>query len=226
MMNILERLEEWYAELLTEFTKGTCIAVDEKIEKDLQGLPEELIYIWKKYGICSYSDGIWWHTNPRDFDEVVEEWLIGTKYWEPETNPYHVIGRTAYGKLYLWGEKTGDDLTIDTLSGLIYHTGDTVNYVEKGEAWKPIAAFLGGPPDRDYYDKEDNKDKPMFDRIHKKLGTLKYNEMYTAVPAPIFSGGISVKNAQKEDLYIQLSILRQMIDEPEIIDFSTFGQEE
>jgi hypothetical protein len=47
--------------------------------------------------------------------------------------------------------------------------------------------------------------------------------MYTAVPMPMFSGGISVDNAQKEDLFIQLSILRQAIDEVEIIDFEQMG---
>jgi len=222
--DIVEKLEEWYEYFLTEFDKDekSCIVVDEKVKQDLQGVPEELIYIWEKYGICSYAKGLWWHTNPRDYDEVVEEWLIGTPYWEPETNPYHVIGRTAYGSLYLWGEKTGRNLKIDPLMGIIFHSESDEKYISKGEAWIPIATFIGAG-EKETYDVEDNNDKPLFDRIHKKLGTLKYNEMYTAVPMPMFSGGISVDNAQKEDLFIQLSILRQAIDEVEIIDFEQMG---
>jgi hypothetical protein len=220
---IVEKLEDWYEGLIEDVGKADdCIQVDEKVKQDLQGLPEELVYIWEKYGICSYAKGLWWHTNPRDFDEVVEEWLVGTPYWEPEINPYHVIGRTAYGKLYLWGEKTGQNLEIDPLMGVIFHSSSDEKYISRGEAWNPITTFIGGGK-KDDYDEEDNNDKPLFDRIHKKLGTLKYNEMYTAVPMPMFSGGISVDNAQKEDLFIQLSILRQAIDEVEIIDFEQMG---
>jgi len=220
---IVEKLEDWYEGLIEDVGKADdCIQVDEKVKQDLQGLPEELVYIWEKYGICSYAKGLWWHTNPRDFDEVVEEWLVGTPYWEPEINPYHVIGRTAYGKLYLWGEKTGQNLEIDPLWGIVYHSTSDEKYIKDNKRHAIVTSFIGGGK-KETYDKEDNNDKPLFDRIHKKLGTLKYNEMYTAVPMPMFSGGISVDNAQKEDLFIQLSILRQAIDEVEIIDFEQMG---
>ena len=225
MMN-KERLDEAYEHFLTKMTRDDgCINVDEKVEADLRGLPEALIYVWKKHGICSYNNGLWWHTNPRDFDATVEEWLKGTKYWEPESNPCHVIGRTAFGKLYLWCEKTGKSLMIDPLMGAVFHLGsEDVEYIARGEAWIPIGSFIAAAK-QDEFDEEDKNDKPLFDRIHKKLGTLNYNEMSTAVPPPVFSGGISVKNAAKEDLFIQLSILRQMIDEPEIIDFEVFDRQ-
>jgi hypothetical protein len=221
-----EKLDESYEGFLTEFKKDeNCIKIDDKVEADLQGVPEELIYIWKKHGICSYDDGLWWHTNPRDFDEIAQEWLEGTKYWQPETNPCHVIGRSAFGKLYLWSEKTGSSLMIDPLMGAVYHLGsEDKEYIDEGKTWVAVSGFLT-PMDQNTFDYKDNKGKPLFERVHKKLGTLKYNEMYTAVPAPIFSGGISVKNAQKEDLFIQMSILRQLIDEPKIIDFEVFDRQ-
>jgi len=221
---IIEKLEEEYDYFIKEklsIDEKSCIKVNEKIQKNLQGLPEELVYAWQKYGICSYGKGLWWHTNPKDFDEVVEEWLIDTPYWEPETNRYHVIGRTAYGKLYLWGEKTGQNIEIDPLSGLIFHSESEEKYISEGDAWIPVTSALWGGK-KESYDETDNNDKPLFDRIHKKLGTLKYDEMYTAVPMPMFSGGISVDNAQKEDLFIQLSLLRQA-QEIEIVDFEKMG---
>jgi hypothetical protein len=224
---IIDRLEEWNTHFLTKYSKdsGSCIEVTPKIERDLQGLPEELIYIWKKHGICSYENGLWRHTNPREFDGVVEEWLKDTPYWTPDTNRYHVIGRTAYGKLYLWGEKTGQNIEIDPLMGIIYHSESDEKYISKGEACIPVATFIAGASSKDRYDKTDDNDKPLFKRIHKKLGTLQSHEMYTAVPMPAFSGGISLKNAQKEDLFIQLSLILQTIEEPEIIDFEVWDKQ-
>ena len=213
---IMNMLEKSYNDFLTDIGKvDKCLAIDKEDLNNLQGLPKELISFWKKYGICSYAKGLWWHTNPRDFDEVVEEWLRDTKYWEPKTNRYHVIGRNAYGDLRLWGEKTGDNLEIEPLSGRIIHTHSDEKYILNSESYKVVNAFVAGGYDRSYYDRYN-----LFDRIHKKLGTLKYNEMYTAVPMPLFSGGITLKNAQKEDLFVQLSLIKQFIGEPEIIDFS------
>ncbi len=216
LMNI-DRLEEWYEGLLEDVGKAdNCVKVNKDIEQQLTGIPEALLYIWKKYGICSYGEGIWWHTNPRDFDDIVEMWLKGTDYWEPETNKYHVIGRTAFGELELWGEKSGRNLTINTLNGMIFPRPPYEKEIINGGANALIYSFIGGI-DKDECDTYDQSSKHIFDRALKKLGLLKWDEMYTAVPMPIYSGGLTIENVQKEELFTQLALLRESIKAPKIM---------
>jgi hypothetical protein len=41
--------------------------------------------------------------NPDDYDDVLTEWITGTPL--AKLDNFHVIARTAFGNLYLWGEK-------------------------------------------------------------------------------------------------------------------------
>ena len=215
-MNI-ERLEDWYEGLLEDVGLAqNCKSIDTGIEQQLQSLPAELIYIWKKYGLCSYGEGIWWHTNPRDFDDIVEIWLKGTKYWEPETNRYHVVGRTAFGELYLWGEKSGRNIKINPLDGMIFPVPSYEEDISNGDAGYLACIFIGGGNKEDF-DTYDQNSKHIFDRALKKLGPLKWNEMYAPVPLPMLSGGITIENVEKVEMFTQLSLLREFIDQPEIM---------
>ncbi len=73
-------------------------------------LPNQLLTYWAEHGWCGYGDGIFWTVNPQEYDAVVASWLEGTKF---ETfDAYHLIARSAFGDLYLWGEETGASLKI------------------------------------------------------------------------------------------------------------------
>ncbi len=220
-MNI-EKLEDAYKSLLKDFPKGQCQTLSENADQRLlaMGLPKELIYIWQKYGICGYGQGLWWHTNPADYEDIVKIWLEGTEFWQPDTNPYFVIGRTAFGNLELWGKRSGQNLTIDPLWGMIFvNPSDEEKYIKTNKTWVLISTFVGGGGKRGY-DAKDTDGNFLFDRALKKLGQLHYNEMYAPIPAPIFSGGMTIKNIDKVEISVQLMLLRDMIDEPEIIRFT------
>lgn len=51
--------------------------------------------------------------NPQEHEGVVASWLEGTFLEERDT--YHLIARSAFGDLYLWGEKTGFSLKITSI---------------------------------------------------------------------------------------------------------------
>ncbi len=215
-----KKLDVYYNSLLSEFPKGECQTLSERAPLRLQamGLPNELIYIWKKYGICGYGQGLWWHTNPADYEDIVKMWLEGTEFWQPDTNPYYVIGRTAFGKLKLWGKRSGRNLTINPLLGLLLPTPSQEDkYIKTNNTQSPVCTFVGAVQKRGI-DARDTNDKFLFDRALKKLGKLHYNEMYAPVPAPIFSGGMTIDNIQKVEIFTQLALLRDMIDEPEIME--------
>lgn len=142
-----QRLDEYYEFLLSKYRKGMCQTLSENAPHRLKamGIPDELIYIWQTYGICGYGQGLWWHTNPADYEDIVKIWLQGTEFWQPDINPYYVIGRTAFGELELWGKRSGLNLTINPLLGMLFPTpSDEDKYIKANEAWIPVTTFVGG----------------------------------------------------------------------------------
>ena len=75
------------------------------IERYRGKLPSQLLEYWGEHGWCGYGDGIFWIVNPQEYEGVVASWIEGTKFEQRDT--YHLIARSAFGDLYLWGEKNG-----------------------------------------------------------------------------------------------------------------------
>jgi hypothetical protein len=73
-------------------------------------LPEQLLAYWEQYGWCGYADGLFWTVDPQEYEPVLEAWIGDTPFMEKDA--YHVIARSAFGKLYFWGEHTGDSLKV------------------------------------------------------------------------------------------------------------------
>jgi len=73
-------------------------------------LPNQLLAYWEEYGWCGYGDGLFWTVNPQQYEPALEAWIGETPFMEQDA--YHVIARSAFGLLYLWGEKTGDTLRL------------------------------------------------------------------------------------------------------------------
>ncbi len=69
---------------------------DNTIVKHKDLLPKELILFWQEKGFRGYSDGLFWLTNPDQFDDVITEW-----FGESEEIPC-VIARTAFADLFIW----------------------------------------------------------------------------------------------------------------------------
>lgn len=66
-------------------------------------LPGRLLNYWEDYGWSAHAGGIFWIVNPAEYEGVVRSWLEGTAFEARDI--YHVIARTAFGCLYLWGKK-------------------------------------------------------------------------------------------------------------------------
>lgn len=79
----------------------------EKFEKTL---PAQFLKYWSEEGWASYLDGLFSIVNPDEYQDVLDMWLEDTIF--KELDRYHVIARTGFGKLYVWGEKTGPSLTV------------------------------------------------------------------------------------------------------------------
>ncbi|MFK3941463.1 GAD-like domain-containing protein [Pseudomonas monteilii] len=162
-------------------------------------LPGRLLNYWEDYGWSAHAGGIFWIVNPAEYEGVVRSWLEGTAFEARDI--YHVIARTAFGCLYLWGEKTGYSLDIHTsLSRYSAHelgtTEDSLNRQSQVLFMHPSiesSDFLG-----------------LFSRARKKLGPLKSDEMYGFVPALMLGGSEALENLEKVNIIEHLTFLSQL----------------
>ncbi|VAW48914.1 FIG00957912: hypothetical protein [hydrothermal vent metagenome] len=208
-------------EYFTEFLEGEgfapaldCHPVDEETLNRYQGkLPDRLLGYWKEFGFCGYGEGLFWTVNPADYEETLELWLKNTPLWGREN--YYVIARTAFGKLYVWGDKTGNATTIISYQHTIMPQDIPYETLDKEKIERFIGTFFS-LQDKENADAYDKNDKLLFKKALKKLGQLKPDEMYAFVPALSLGGVADIKSLQKVKLQEQLSILAQL-EEPTIL---------
>ncbi|MDO7911137.1 GAD-like domain-containing protein [Pseudomonas sp. 22-AL-CL-001] len=162
-------------------------------------LPERLLNYWQDYGWSGHADGIFWIVDPQEYEGVVSAWLKDTVFETRDT--YHVIARTAFGKLYLWGEKTGQSLTIESCYSLYAYKkpGTTTEDLDR----QCLSFFLSASFEfSDFLD--------LFDPAKRKLGILQSDEIYGFVPALMIGGSEDLKNLEKLKIIEHLTFLAQL----------------
>jgi hypothetical protein len=171
------------------------------IERYRGKLPKLLLEYWAEHGWCGYGDGIFWIVNPQEYDGVVSSWIEGTKYGERDT--YHLIARSAFGDLYLWGEKTGFSLKITSvLSRCVLHNFE----LKTEEMDRELQGFLLSR------EVDTNDYGEMFKPAKKKLGMLRHDEMYGFVPALMFGGPDTLDHLEKVKAVEHLTFLSQIAE--------------
>jgi len=149
-------------------------------------LPYQLLDFWSEHGWCSFGNGVFWLTNPQDYDDVVNAWLENTKF--ATNDNYHIIARSAFGDLYFWGEKSGASLKISSIlsrytTRTSIHTGEQLS--------KGFPAFLLS------ISFDSNNYGDLFEPALQNLGPLAPDEMYGFVPAVMLGGSNTVDHLAK-----------------------------
>ncbi|WP_177196601.1 GAD-like domain-containing protein [Duganella sp. CF517] len=169
-------------------------------------LPEQLLEYWKLYGWSGYYDGLFWLVNPDDYVSVVNAWLEGAQI--ENRSDYLAIARTAFGRIFLWNKKSGQNVTIVPLDSQII-TSPANKKVVAGDDTIALQSFLiGKEPDR--LDIEDVKEKKLFKRALKKLGPVAVDEMYGFEPALCIGGMPVLENIKKVKIIEHLILLEQL----------------
>ena len=193
--------------------------VDEATLKQFNGqLPDALLGYWQKYGFAGYHHGLLWMVNPAEYEHALESWIGNTPVMERDA--YHVIARSAFGKLYLWGRNTGERYTIDPQTGVIYERnyGNPKDFFSKKQREQGIALFWNGQ-DFSMTDELDADAEPMFMRALEKLGPCGPDEMYAFSPAPFIGGARNIAYLEKVNIHVQLDLLAQF-GHKEFLDFA------
>lgn len=176
------------------------------IEKWRSTMPPALLDYWFEEGWSGFGQGIFWIANPNDFKELLAEWLIGTPL--EKIDKFHVIARTAFGKLYLWGEKTGPSVEIIASDHSILCLERDLKKPIKNPDLALRGFFSGSDPS--YADALDKDGKPLFQQALQELGPLRQDEMYGFEPALVIGGKARIENIRIFKIHEHLGMLRQL----------------
>ncbi len=201
--------DEDFQVFIDEFGEATSRVnvPQESIEKWRGKLPEQLLTYWQQEGWCSYAGGLFWTVDPTDYEDIVDEWLEDTPF--EQLDSFHVIARSAFGKLYLIGESIGCSTKISCVISSIYALPKELKRKNERDLTLNVQSFFcfRGKADCDI---KDEAGKPLFERALKKLGPLAIDEMYGFEPAIVLGGKMLLDNLVKVKIDQHLTILRQL----------------
>jgi len=168
-----------------------------RIERYRGKLPDRLLDYWQESGWCGYGDGLFWTVDPHEYEPVLEAWIGDTPLMEQDA--YHIIARSAFGKLYFWGEKTGYSLQLFAPGAYCFPAASrSIRNIDL-----EMQVFFG------MQSRKANDYLQMFSATLKKLGPLKQDELYGFVPALAFGGESSVDHLEKVKAVEHLVLLAQ-----------------
>ena len=171
-------------------------------------LPARLLEYWQEYGFCGWGEGIFWTVNPDDYKDILAQWLSDTSFEQREidsVDKYYVIERSAFGRLFIWGETSGQSIKINPSYGMILPSDSTDELIEDGPNLSLDLFFA--TISKDDMEEEDLDEKPLFEPAMAKLGPLDADEMYGFVPALAIGGAPKLENLQKVKVIEHLTFL-------------------
>ena len=180
---------------------------EDVIERFRGRLPDRLLGYWQNEGWCGYADGRFWTVNPEDYEDLLDFWLEGSGL--ERVDRFHVVARTAFGKLYLCGESCGAAATISPHNNAILALARELRpksprelEVSAGVLFSMSSLSQGG-----YISDLQGQ---MFEPALRTLGRLEPDEMYGFEPALVAGGTAVLANLRRVKLHPHLLILRQL----------------
>jgi len=200
-------MDEYYEDFIIEFGKPTSSKTvsKETIEKYRGKLPDMLLAYWEEYGFIGLKNGLFWLVNPEEFEDTLESWIGDTEIVNKDD--YHVIARSGFGNLYLWGQETGFMYEIECNNGWILEKDGYTKTISEGKSDFALQVFLVCFDAEDIDLDDFETDKPLFDDLVKKFGPLDDDEVFGFEPALFLGGDQTFKNINKLDLHTHLNIL-------------------
>ncbi|WP_024656427.1 GAD-like domain-containing protein [Pseudomonas syringae USA007] len=169
------------------------------IDRYTKKLPEQLLKYWEDFGWCGYAKGLFWTVDPQDYDNLLKNSLAGIEAFNSDN--YHVIARSAFGELYVWGEKSGYSLSITSYMSR-YSTRNSTFTRSKSDLGVKVFFLSMNPEVINVAD--------LFEPALEKLGRLDSDEMYGFVPAIALGSSMELKNLQKVKVFEHLEFLSQL----------------
>ena len=164
-------MEEIIAMFLEEFGEPDSIEpLGIEIIETYEDIPDILRALWRRYGWCSFANGLFWLTEPKLHASRIVEW---TKSFEvSKADTWIVFARTAFGKLFCYQEKSARILRLGTPNGFAITQRKPQKSIQSS-----LEAFFA-MHQRESCDLYDFKEELMFNAALKSVGRLGGNEVY------------------------------------------------
>jgi hypothetical protein len=170
-------------------------------------LPAQLLQYWIEHGFAGYANGLLWTVDPSDYETLLEACLAGLPF--EGQDHYHVVARTAFGNLFVWGKKSGASLQIDVPHSILFPDRAAGKFVQQGREDFALQMFFESL-EQSRADFADDAGQPLFARALKKLGPIAPDEMYGFEPALSLGGKAALAALCKVKILPHLEILAQI----------------
>ncbi len=151
-------------------------------------LPDELIYLWNKFGLSSFGNGFFWLVNSIEYLEEVQPWLSDVE------KPLPFL-RTAFGTFFFW-----DGVQVahfNVVTGTTGYYSNAFNFV-----FDDVLAYEDTLNDIFFYD--------LYLEALPRLGPIQRDECYGFFPPIAMGGEIDSSKLQRVKLREHLAFLSQL----------------
>ena len=162
----------------------------EIIEKYKEQVPDEVIEIWKNYGLGSFLNGYLRVINPDDYKELVEE----TYFRGKESIP---LFTTAFADVITWQK--------NRYIGIIFYKEEDFDIIDSGMDFFFTDIYTEDSLRNDYFDLK------LYEKAVKKYGELEYNQSFCFVPLLGLGGKKSVDNLDKGDTLTHIYLITELL---------------
>jgi hypothetical protein len=175
----------------------------------LRSLPLAMLDCWRELGFAAWGGGLVWTVWPEPWEDVLEEWLRDTPLADQDR--FHVLACSAFGVMYLWGERSGGSVIIDPHTGTFYHSRLEEAAFRTGKVDFAVGTFFamrtGGRCDY-----TDARGEPLFARARERLGPLEPGEIFTFASALALGGPRTLEALTRDPAAEHLVFLAQTVE--------------
>ena len=169
----------------------------EIIEKYKGQVPDEVIEIWKNYGLGSFLNGYLRVINPDDYKELVEE----TYFRGKESIP---LFTTAFADVITWQK--------NIYIGIIFYKEEDFDIIDSGMDLFFTDIYTEDSLRNDFFDLK------LYEKAVKKYEELEYNQSFCFVPLLGLGGKKSVDNLDKGDTLTHIYLITELVGKVGIDD--------
>ncbi|MFG1790432.1 GAD-like domain-containing protein [Nocardia sp. NPDC049149] len=180
----------------------------ERFEQYGGQVPNFLLDLWRELGFAGFRKGLLWLCDPEEWQTSVDEWTSGVDLPFGD-DKWIAVTRSAFGRVSLWGERTGLSLTIIPYAGWVMPMDNSSEMSDDFERDLQILSSLE-VASGDLLDPDGDDDKPLFKRVLKRLGPVGPDTMYGFVPAHALGGLMLPDHVQIVDAAVHMQILSQV----------------
>ena len=169
----------------------------EIIEKYKGQVLNEIIEIWKNYGLGNFLNGYLRVINPDDYKELVEETYFSGK----ESIP---LFTTAFADVITWEN--------NKYIGIIFYREEDFDIIDSGMDFFFTDIYTEDSLRNEFFDLN------LYEKAVKKYGELEYNQSFCFVPLLGLGGKKSVDNLDKGDTLTHIYLITELVGKVGIDD--------